>query len=150
MLTPDERTNEAKITKEEEKKPGTASSKWRLVAEDYKRKGGDDCCYFCEAGRAYMRAAADFARDGLAKDADEATQNAALCYKLCGDMCTEIGDFLCASTGFAQASLIFRRLAKNYQAAGAPAEKVKAMNELADQAEKGVQKVDELERMTDY
>jgi hypothetical protein len=93
MLTQAERDEEAKLTAAEADRPGPNATKWELLAKQYQRQGEMDCCYNCEAGRAYMRAAADFRRAGLPANAADATLAAAYAYLMCGDRCAEAGDF---------------------------------------------------------
>jgi hypothetical protein len=65
-------------------------------------------------------------------------------------MCAEAGDFFCASSGFSQANLIFRRLVKDYEAAGKPAAQIKEVKDKAEIAANGVRKIDEYERRSDF
>jgi hypothetical protein len=135
-----EREEESRLTSRERDTsnlPGAAAD-WEKIGDHYKdHQSKLDCCYLCEAGRAYNRAAIDYRKAGKSVAADAALKKAAEAYALCGGTCSEAGEFLCAETGLSQAKLIYERIEKNAKSAGDAAAEAKA-KQGRTQAEKGI------------
>jgi len=119
MLTAEEKKKEEEIReKEKKKKYGVAAGDWEATATQYEALGKEGCCYFCEAGRAYLNAAEDNRAAGNNAAADADLDKAAEAYRQCGEFCFEQADFTCAEDGMYTAELLYRRIAKNKLAAG--------------------------------
>jgi hypothetical protein len=116
MINEEERQEEQKAEDDERgNRMERAANKWKDIGDHYDRNGGrhgpHDCCYFCEAGRVFNRAAADYTKAGNhAAEAEEALKKAGEAFKKCGERCFEAGDLLCAELGLAQAKLVYERL----------------------------------------
>jgi hypothetical protein len=141
MLTAAERRAESKAR---------TGAEWELIAQNYARKGSEtkDCCYACEAGRAYLRASEAYARANMPAAASAALAKAAAAYLECGNFCSEAGDLACASSGFAQAEMLFDRIKKEALAVGDAAAAAAAAASAA-RANQGVAAVERLQREID-
>jgi tetratricopeptide (TPR) repeat protein len=158
MLTPEEQAKESKAEAMEGKGNFLqAAGDWLSLAADYLRKAEPphpECCYLCQAARAYYRAANDLREEAkrtstadeqanLKKQADEAFEMAAKLFLKCGDVCFEAGDLACATEGFAQAEAYYRLLEKEARAAG-KGNVADEHEKRADQAEKSAAQIDKL------
>lgn len=157
MLTQEERDREkAAVERESNGHYRRAAADWELLGKDYRAKGKPpkgECCYLCEAARAYTCAARDYSeaakqapknqQAGLNDQADAALREAAKLFLECGDFCFEAAEFACASAGYAQAEAHYRRLEKKAKAAGNKREAEDAKKK-ADHAEKGTSLVDKV------
>lgn len=123
MLTAAEREAEARAIKKEQgtpqqaPQPAQAAGEWESIARGYKKKvkkDKADCCYLCEAGRAFLRAATDYTTAHQPDAAREALNEAAKAYLECGDRCFEADDLLCSGSGYSQAELLYRRIQRDH------------------------------------
>ncbi len=132
MLTAKEREKEADAEKKEGSNLEGAAADWETIGNSYAEQGegGDfECCYLCEAARAYGRAAQDFRKDAARatkqadkdfdnKQADADFAKAAMLFLKCGDLCFESAEFTCALAGYAQAEAYYAAIEKKAKAAG--------------------------------
>lgn len=111
-LTPVERQREANTAAQARTDRAAGAAGWKAIGDTYADQDRQDCCYLCDAGRAYDRAAEDFTKAGMPKEAKAALAKAAKAYDRCGQRCNEAADMLCGQTGLSQARLIYERIEK--------------------------------------
>jgi hypothetical protein len=102
-----------------------SAADWDALGKQYAAQSKEVCCYLCESGRAYARAAREYQRAGMADKAKEAIDNALTSYERCAGSCAEMEEFTCAEVGLSQANVIYERLKKEALAAGDAAALVK-------------------------
>jgi hypothetical protein len=94
-----------------------AAADWVELGKQYANESAEACCYYCESGRAYARAAREYQQAGNAAKAKEAIDNALTSYERCAGSCLEMEEFTCAEVGLSQANVIYERLEREALAA---------------------------------